>query len=125
MIYLNVKSCPIMTFTAQTASYKKGVTWFSHNSVRFCSCGFSGKGDIFGENMLERKANDRSTVGKSSYTVRPLSHCDINKISTDDLRDILDDYPEFSRRFLNGFSVTFNLRNKVGYKHECWRSFTE
>ena len=78
-------------------------------STNTATTSFSGKGDIFGENMIETKSDDRSTVGKSNYTVRPLSHCDINKITTEDLRDVLDTYSEFGGRFLKAFKVTFNF----------------
>ena len=87
-------------------------------STNTATTSFSGKGDIFGENMIETKSDDRSTVGKSNYTVRPLSHCDINKITTEDLRDVLDTYPEFGGRFLKAFKVTFNLR-RVSSRSRC------
>ena len=51
-----------------------------------------------------------SGVGKSEYSVRALSYCDIHKIMLDDLCAILNAYPEFSGDFLQKFTVTFNLR---------------
>jgi hypothetical protein len=65
-------------------------------------------------NKLRQTSNMNGTVGKSVYSVRALSYCDLHKIGIDDLCAILDVYPEFAGDFLQKFAVTFNLR-KVGY----------
>ncbi|BFZ26111.1 hypothetical protein BsWGS_29150 [Bradybaena similaris] len=65
-----------------------------------------GKDDIFGEDIKDKN----SMQGQSMYCVRALSYCDINKIDLQDLREILQTYPEFAESFVNKFQVTFNLR---------------
>ncbi|XP_013410242.1 potassium voltage-gated channel subfamily H member 7-like isoform X2 [Lingula anatina] len=65
-----------------------------------------GKDDIFGED-----ASNFSTLGKSNYCVRALSYCDLNKIDIDELQGILNTYPEFTKKFVKNFHVTFNLRD--------------
>ena len=55
---------------------------FSHKSSDF-----SGKDDIFGENVNESRPQDRSTIGKSNYCVRALSYCDLHKIMLTDLQE--------------------------------------
>ncbi|XP_025079540.1 potassium voltage-gated channel subfamily H member 7-like [Pomacea canaliculata] len=64
-----------------------------------------GKDDIFGETIVEEAG-----VGKSMYSARALSYCDINKIELSDLKEILQLYPEFAEQFLQKFQITFNLR---------------
>ena len=53
---------------------------------------------------------DSDTAGQSLYFVRALSYCDINKIELEDLRDILQTYPEFAEDFCTKFHVTFDLK---------------
>ena len=74
-------------------------------------CFFPGKDDIFGENLIEAIRGDPGSVGKSNYTVRALSYCDLHKIMITDLQEILDMYPEFAGDFLKKFNLTFNLRH--------------
>ncbi|XP_062575630.1 potassium voltage-gated channel subfamily H member 7-like isoform X2 [Saccostrea cucullata] len=64
-----------------------------------------GKHDIFGADM-----KDSDTAGQSLYFVRALSYCDINKIELDDLREVLQTYPEFAEQFIKKFHVTFDLK---------------
>ncbi|KAK3094471.1 hypothetical protein FSP39_002179 [Pinctada imbricata] len=64
-----------------------------------------GKDDIFGADM-----KDSDTAGQSLYFVRALSYCDINKIELEDLRNILQTYPEFAEDFCLKFQVTFDLK---------------
>lgn len=66
---------------------------------------FKGKDDIFGADM-----KDTDTPGKSLYFVRALSYCDINKIEMEDLKEILQTYPEFADDFMKKFQVTFDLK---------------
>ena len=49
-------------------------------------------------------------TGKSLYSVRPLTYCDINKIDLTDLKQTLNTYPEFAQEFMNTIQVTFNLK---------------
>ena len=87
----------------------------------------AGKDDIFGDSVqfvylgceathganfsnLRQTMSGNSVVGKSVYSVRALSYCDLHKIGIDDLCAILDVYPEFAGDFLQKFAVTFNLR---------------
>ncbi|CAC5424198.1 KCNH7 [Mytilus coruscus] len=63
-----------------------------------------GKDDIFGADM------NAGTSGKSLYFVRALSYCDINKIEMEDLKEILQTYPEFAEEFIVKFQVTFDLK---------------
>ena len=67
---------------------------------------FSGKDDVFGENIIKYK-----TVGKSSCNVRALTYCDLHKIRRDDLLEILEVYPEFADFFVKNLEVTFDLRD--------------
>jgi CRP-like cAMP-binding protein len=67
---------------------------------------FSGKDDVFGENICVHE-----TIGKSSCNVRALTYCDLHKIHRDDLLDILEMYPEFAENFANNLQVTFELRD--------------
>ena len=67
-----------------------------------------GKDDIFGEDYLSQ--SHQGVLGKSMYSVRALSYCDINKIDLSDLKEILRLYPEFAEQFLQRFVVTFNLK---------------
>jgi potassium voltage-gated channel Eag-related subfamily H member 2 len=77
----------------------------------------TGKDDIFGEDMKKSYFDETRRIGKSLYTVRSISYCDLHKIIIDDLQDIMDAYPEFAGDFLQNFGVTFNLREvKVGDK---------
>jgi len=69
-------------------------------------CLFTGKDDVFGENICKYK-----TVGKSSCNVRALTYCDLHKIHRDDLLEILDMYPEFAEHFVKNLEVTFDLRD--------------
>lgn len=64
-----------------------------------------GKHDIFGADM-----KDSDTAGQSLYFVRALSYCDINKIELDDLKEVLQTYPEFAEQFIRKFHVTFDLK---------------
>lgn len=72
----------------------------------------SGKHDIFGADM-----KDSDTAGQSLYFVRALSYCDINKIELDDLKEVLQTYPEFAEQFIKKFHVTFDLKkvSKIYY----------
>ena len=72
-------------------------------------CMFSGKDDIFGENICRHE-----TIGKSSYNVRALTYCDLHKIQRDDILDILEMYPEFADQFIKNLEVTFDLRDVSG-----------
>lgn len=93
------RNCIQVMFTGQYSSLK----------ITSTSC-FSGKDDIFGENLHQIREYDRSTIGKSNYCVRALSYCDLHKIMLVDLQEILDMYPEFAGDFLQKFRVTFDLR---------------
>lgn len=53
---------------------------------------------------------DSDTAGQSLYFVRALSYCDINKIELDDLKEVLQTYPEFAEQFIRKFHVTFDLK---------------
>ena len=66
-------------------------------------------GDVFGEQMLN---NDN--IGKSKYTVRALTYCDLHKIARNDLLEVLDNYPEYKEIFWNELIITVNLA-KVAY----------
>ena len=72
----------------------------------------SGKDDICGEDLSADRYpyTDKSNIGKSNYSVRALSYCDLHKIMLVDLQEILEVYPEFAADFLQTFRVTFNLR---------------
>ena len=48
-------------------------------------------------------------VTKSNYYVRALTYCDMCRITTSDLEDVLDVYPEFANNFLSNFYVSFDL----------------
>ena len=48
-------------------------------------------------------------TNQSSYTVRALSYVDMNKITLQELADILGMYPEWSGQFRKTFQITFNL----------------
>ena len=76
-----------------------------HIHIAKC-CMFSGKDDIFGENICRHE-----TIGKSSYNVRALTYCDLHKIQRDDILDILEMYPEFADQFIKNLEVTFDLRD--------------
>ncbi len=54
----------------------------------------SGKNDIFGEPI-----NLYARPGKSSSDVKALTYCDLHKIQSDDIVEVLDMYPEFSDYF--------------------------
>jgi hypothetical protein len=92
-----------------------------------CVCILPGKDDIFGDSLqhvylgcelahctsfskLRQSATANNVVGKSVFSVRALSYCDLHKIGIEDLCAILDVYPEFAGDFLQKFTVTFNLR---------------
>ena len=66
---------------------------------------FAGKDDIFGGDVKEP-----DVTGKSLYSVRALTYCDINKIELVDLKETLNTYPEFAQEFMNNIQVTFNLK---------------
>jgi hypothetical protein len=59
------------------------------------------------------------TSGKSLYFVRALSYCDINKIEMEDLKEILQTYPEFAEEFITKFQVTFDLK-RVSIFNTCY-----
>lgn len=86
------------------------VSYSSHEFSEIFFPFFAGKDDIFGETIVEDAG-----VGKSMYSARALSYCDINKIELSDLKEILQLYPEFAEQFLQKFQITFNLR-KVKYR---------
>jgi len=69
-----------------------------------------GKDDIFGEDVRKWYFDSESIQGKSNYSVRAMSYCDLHTITIADLQDIMDSYPEFAGDFLQNFGVTFNLR---------------
>jgi CRP-like cAMP-binding protein len=71
---------------------------------------FVGKDDIFGEDIKKSYFDETRRIGKSLYTVRAISYCDLHKITIDDLQSIMDAYPEFAGDFIQNFGVTFNLR---------------
>ena len=75
----------------------------------------SGKEDVFGEDIKKWYFDVHSIMGKSNYSVRAMSYCDLHKITIADLQDIMDSYPEFAGDFLQNFGVTFNLR-QVGWE---------
>ena len=66
---------------------------------------FVGKDDIFGGDVKEP-----DVTGKSLYSVRPLTYCDINKIELVDIKETLNTYPEFAQEFMKNIQVTFNLK---------------
>lgn len=116
--------------TTQTISAHLPPNVMKHDSRRYDSfyvCVVPGKDDIFGDSLqqiyigcevthsanfskLRQTATRNSIVGKSLFSVRALSYCDLHKIGIDDLCAILDVYPEFAGDFLQNFAVTFNLR---------------
>ncbi|XP_072106089.1 voltage-gated inwardly rectifying potassium channel KCNH2-like isoform X5 [Mobula birostris] len=65
-----------------------------------------GKNDVFGEptHLFAR-------AGKSSADVRALTYCDLHRIQSTDLLEVLESYPEFSRHFWANLEITFNLRD--------------
>ncbi len=67
---------------------------------------YSGKNDIFGEPI-----NLYARPGKSSSDVKALTYCDLHKIQSDDIVEVLDMYPEFSDYFWSNLEITFNLRD--------------
>ena len=69
----------------------------------------TGKDDIFGGDVKEP-----DVTGKSLYSVRPLTYCDINKIDLADIKETLNTYPEFAHEFMNTIQVTFNLKRVSG-----------
>jgi hypothetical protein len=79
--------------------------------------------NVFGArkpNVLRRIAKTcKGTSGKSLYFVRALSYCDINKIEMEDLKEILQTYPEFAEEFITKFQVTFDLK-RVSIFNTCY-----
>ncbi|CAJ1068117.1 potassium voltage-gated channel subfamily H member 6-like [Xyrichtys novacula] len=65
-----------------------------------------GKNDIFGEPI-----NLHALPGKSRADVRALTYCDLHKIYRDEMMEVLDMYPEFSKYFWSNLEITFNLRD--------------
>ena len=61
-------------------------------------------GDVFGELM-----EDGEKIGKSIYRVRALTHCDLHKITKEDLVEVFESYPEYREKFWKGLILTFNL----------------
>ncbi|XP_028417338.1 potassium voltage-gated channel subfamily H member 6-like isoform X2 [Dendronephthya gigantea] len=65
-----------------------------------------GHGDTFGDDF---GLNPEVPAKKASANVRALTHCDLHKISRDDLLEILRKYPKFWEIFNREFDVTYNL----------------
>ncbi|KAL3318925.1 Potassium voltage-gated channel subfamily H member 7 [Cichlidogyrus casuarinus] len=65
-----------------------------------------GQEDTFGDTPETAMAG---ILNQSIYTVRALSYTTLNRISIQDLREILLMYPEWSPKFLKTFNLTFNL----------------
>jgi len=84
-----------------------------------CLCCSIGKHDVFGEDVKKWYFDQESVQGKSNYSVRAMSYCDLHMITIADLQDIMDSYPEFAGGFLQNFTVTFNLR-QVGTLMNNW-----
>jgi hypothetical protein len=86
-----------------------------------------GKNDIFGENITSQRLQQtcaemqgmeyEKKVTKSNYYVRALTYCDMCKILTSDLDDVLDVYPEFANNFLSSFHVSFDLERVNNNKY--------
>lgn len=74
------------------------------------------KDDILGENPLLY-----SEPGKSAYTVRALTYCDLHKILREDLIEVIDMYPEFAQSFCQNLKITLTLRDEelVTKSNEC------
>ena len=66
-----------------------------------------GRGDTFGDSVADF---DPLSPGKSQYSVRALSYCDLHKIELQDLYQVMQAYPEFAEKFIHKFRLTFNLR---------------
>lgn len=64
-----------------------------------------GKNDTFGEIMKED-----CRMGKSSSMVRALTYCDLHKIDANEVLEVLEMYPEYSKAFWANLDLTYNLR---------------
>ncbi|ESO02998.1 hypothetical protein HELRODRAFT_80870 [Helobdella robusta] len=86
----------------------RGSIEISRNGNVICQL---NKDDSFGQNIGSSYLEDGQwkALKKSAYSVIISSYSDLHKISVQDLRNILDMYPEFSQRFLEKFHVTFDL----------------
>jgi len=47
-------------------------------------------------------------------SVRALTYCDLHVIKRSQLREVLDFYQTFAAFFVNNFTLTYNLRRRVG-----------
>ncbi len=53
-------------------------------------CIFTGKDDIFGDDVRDTSLDGPwRLIGKSMFSVRAISYCDMHKIALTDLREIL------------------------------------
>lgn len=79
------------------------------------SCFWTGQDDILGDIITDvyGPVSLVSKMGKSTFSVRAMTYCDLHKIKIEDLCEILQFYPEFAADFLHNFRVTFNLRLQV------------
>ena len=73
---------------------------------RYLNISFLGKDDSLGENPLLY-----TEPGKSAYTVRALTYCDLHKILREDLIEVIDMYPEFAQSFCQNLKITLTLRD--------------
>lgn len=80
----------------------------------------SDKDDSFGQNFVSSYLEEGvwKPMKKSLYSVRIVSYSDMHKISVQDLRKILNVYPEFSYRFLEKFQVTFDISKVLPASNE-------
>lgn len=68
-----------------------------------------GKGDAFGDNVSE--SISRPIAAQSLYQVKALSYCDLNKITVQEIAEIIAIYPDFGDSVLREFSLTFQLQS--------------
>lgn len=54
-------------------------------------------------------------MGRSACRVRALTYCDLHRVLRDDLKDVLELYPEFCHNFTRNLDLAFNLRDVSGF----------
>lgn len=114
-----------------TLSYTNLVQYFATSEVLqkvldICLMFWTGQDDILGDIITDvyGPVSLVSKMGKSTFSVRAMTYCDLHKIKLDDLCQILQFYPEFAAEFLHSFRVTFNLRLQVIH-YSLYCRFTE
>ena len=70
-----------------------------------------GKNDVFGDAFWKE-----IETGQAVANVRALTYCDIHQVNRDRLLEVLEFYKAFAQSFSRNLVLTYNLRNRVGFK---------